>query len=89
MLIKDIFGKPEQGIHKYRIMGVAFVDTFFLFIGAIILSYYSKISFFITFIALFFLGIFCHYLFSVDTTIHRFLVRVFKKITTIIRKNMS
>ena len=71
MLLKDIFGKPREGVHKYRIAGVAFIDTFFLIVGAFLISYYMKISFLGTLAAFFLLGVFCHYIMSVDTTINR------------------
>jgi hypothetical protein len=73
MLLKDIFGKPREGIHKYRFLGVAFIDTFFLLVIAFLLSFYTKKSFFTILLVLFLFGIFCHYILSVDTTINRFL----------------
>lgn len=70
---KDILGKPKEGIHKYRLYDFAIVDILLTIIVAIIISKNYKIDFFITLFTLFILGIFFHYIFCVDTTIHKML----------------
>lgn len=76
---KDILGKPNEGVHKYKIFGISIVDTVLtlivaLFIGIIVgilnanysyIFYYSIISFIILLV----LGELLHYLFCVKTTV--------------------
>ena len=68
---KDIFGKPNSGVHKYRFFGIAIVDVAETILGAWIISYYSGYSFVYTLGFLFILGIIVHRLFSVRTTIDK------------------
>lgn len=67
----EIFGKPKQGVHSYRILDLAFVDIIMTIIGAIIISLVFKINLFLTLIFLFLLGIVLHRLFCVNTTINK------------------
>jgi hypothetical protein len=69
------FGKPDEGIHKYRdpIFNTAIVDVIFTIIGAFIISKYTDYSFIIILIILFILGIILHRLFCVRTTVDKFL----------------
>ena len=65
---KDIFGKPNIGIHEKRFLGYALNDI----IGTIILSYilqyfYKDISLIKLFIIMFLIGQICHIIFCVDT----------------------
>ena len=63
---KDIFGKPNEGIHKYKIGGIAAVDLG-LTLGA---AYFiSSTNWIPAFIILLILSIFVHLLFGVDTTL--------------------
>lgn len=70
---RDSLGIPSQGIHSYRLFGLAIVDVVFTIIGAIIISYFSKRTFIFTLIFLFLLGIMLHRLFCVKTTIDKLL----------------
>jgi hypothetical protein len=70
---KNIFGKPKEGIHSIRIFNIAVVDVLFTILGAFALHYALKISFTYCLAGLFLLGIFCHHIFCVDTTINRLL----------------
>lgn len=70
---RDSLGIPNQGIHSYRLFGLAIVDVVFTIIGAMIISYFSKRSFIFTLIFLFLLGIMLHRLFCVRTTIDKLL----------------
>ena len=72
---KDILGKPKEGLHKYRFFGVAVVDVILTIIVALIISYFFKVSFWITLIILFVLGIILHRLFCVRTTIDKALFK--------------
>lgn len=70
----DIFGKPGEGLHKYRLFGVAIVDVIFTFIVAFILyKVYPKYNFATYSIFLFSLGIVMHRLFCVRTAVDKFL----------------
>lgn len=70
---KDLLGKPDQGIHQYRIFNIAIVDVIFTIIGAFIISYLFKTNFLVTLLILFLLGIILHRLFCVKTTIDKLL----------------
>ena len=70
---KNIFGKPNQGIHAIRFNNVAIVDYFITIIMAFILSAITKIPVEITTIFSFALGIISHILFGVNTTTTKFL----------------
>jgi hypothetical protein len=74
---KDMFGKPNQGVHSYRINDIAIVDVLLTFILSLIIWYiYNERTFTkylqITSIA-FLSGIIMHRLFCVKTTIDKFL----------------
>jgi len=70
---KNIFGKPNEGIHSYRIFNLAIVDILATIFASFLISYFCKISFFYTCIFLFILGIILHRLFCVRTTIDKIL----------------
>lgn len=70
---KDIFGKPNSGIHKYRIYNIAIMDVIFTIIGAYIISASFKLNFPYTLLFLFILGIILHRIFCVRTTIDKLL----------------
>jgi hypothetical protein len=72
---KDILGKPKEGLHKYRFFGVAIVDVVLTIIVALLISYFFKLSFWITLVILFVLGIILHRLFCVPTTIDKVLFK--------------
>ena len=54
---KNALGELNKGIHSYRLFGVSMADVIMTFIGAFIISYFSKISFIKTLLILFLLGI--------------------------------
>lgn len=68
---KNIFGKPNQGIHSYRIANIAIVDLILTIILAYIISQYMNNSFIYVFMAIFITGILLHRLFCVNTTINQ------------------
>lgn len=68
---KDIFGKPGEGVHSYRIANVAIVDVVVTIIGAYLLAKLFKWKFLKTLIVLFILGIIAHKLFCVKTTVDK------------------
>ena len=70
---KDALGKPNEGIHKYRIYNIAIADVVMTIIGALIISSIFKFNFLTTLIILFLLGIILHRMFCVKTTIDKIL----------------
>jgi len=70
---KDIFGKPNTGLHKYRLFGLAIVDVILTIIGGYLIAIIFKKSFLYTTIILFVIGILFHHLFCVRTTIDKLL----------------
>ena len=70
---KYILGVPGKGIHQYRFFGIAVVDTVQTILGAALLAYLFKWSFWITLLALFLLGEFLHYIFCVPTAVMKFI----------------
>jgi hypothetical protein len=70
---KNILGVPGEGIHSYRLGGVAIMDVIMTIIAGFFISYFFKKSFLYTTIFLFVLGIILHRLFCVRTTLDKFL----------------
>lgn len=74
----ELFGKPNEGVHKHRIGGLATVDLLGTIGGAAILAaLYTKkhsqgfiSSFIVIFIILILLGIMLHKLFCVNTKLN-------------------
>jgi hypothetical protein len=70
---KNIFGKPNTGVHSYRIFDIAIVDVLLTILLSYFISFYYKISFFYTTLLMFLLGIILHRLFCVKTTVDKLL----------------
>ena len=70
---KDMFGKPNKGVHSYRVFNFAIVDVLATVLVAYLISIYGKYSFIYTLVGLFLLGIFMHALFCVDTQVTKLL----------------
>ncbi len=68
---KDIFGKPGEGVHSYRIANVAIVDVGVTVIGAFLIAKLLKWNFLKTLIVLFIIGIIAHKVFCVKTTVDK------------------
>ena len=68
---KDIFGKPNTGVHSYRIFNIAIVDVLLTILVAFIIARLIKKPFWIVLLILFLLGIILHRLFCVRTTIDK------------------
>jgi hypothetical protein len=71
--VKDMFGKPREGVHRYRFGGLAVVDVAFTVLAAFLISYVSRQPVMLVTFLLFLFGILCHFAFSVDTVINRLL----------------
>ena len=66
---KDIFGIPNQGVHKYRLFNIAIVDLIFTIILALIITKIFHYNFKYVIIFLIILSVFIHKLFCVNTTL--------------------
>lgn len=72
---KDIFGKPNEGLHSFKIFNIAIVDLLLTLVLAYVISKKYKVCIYKTFIALFILSIILHRLFCVRTTIDKLLFK--------------
>lgn len=70
---KNIFGVPNQGVHKLRIGPFAFVDLVGTLVVAGIIGYIFNVDVLLTFIILFIIAQFLHWLFCVNTAFLNFL----------------
>ena len=64
---KDMFGKPNEGVHSHRIYDYAIVDILMTLIGGYFIAKYYNLNIIYGFIILFLIGQICHILFCVDT----------------------
>lgn len=69
----NAFGKPREGVHKYRLYDIAVVDVALTVVAAFAVSGLVHTPLVPTIIAFFIAGIVAHYIFCVDTTIAKFL----------------
>ena len=72
---KDIFGKVNEGVHKYRFINLAVIDlTLTVAVALLISLFLSKINqiqvFIISFLILLISGIFLHRIFCVNTALN-------------------
>jgi hypothetical protein len=70
---KDLFGKPNEGIRRYRIANIAIFDTVIVIMICLMISYFSNIAFYKVFLVIFLLGIIAHRMFCVRTGIDKLL----------------
>lgn len=70
---RNILGVPKEGIHKYRLFGLAIADVLMTIIGALIISFFTKITYWKVLLTLFISGIVLHRLFCVRTTLDKIL----------------
>lgn len=68
---RDIFGRPNEGVHSMRFMGLAFVDLYLTLVLAGIISYKYEYNVIFVFMFLMLLSIVIHKLFCVDTALLR------------------
>lgn len=64
---RHIFGKEGEGVHSYRIFGIAAVDLILTIIAAVLISWYTQKNVVIVFAILMILAVFLHWLFCVKT----------------------
>jgi len=68
---KDIFGRPREGAHAYRVLDIAVVDVAATVIVAFIISRVFDTSFWKSLVVLFIVGIITHRAFCVRTTLDK------------------
>ena len=71
---KNMLGKPGEGVHSFRIFGIAVVDVVLTIILAYLISRVFKLHFGYTLLGCFILGIILHRIFCVRTTVDKLLV---------------
>jgi hypothetical protein len=69
---KDIFGRPREGAHAYRIFDIAVVDVAATIIVAFLIARIFGVAFWKSLITLFIVGILSHRAFCVRTTVDKF-----------------
>lgn len=70
---KHLFGEPNTGLRKYRIMDIAILDVAVVILIGIAISKYMQIPLWKTLAVLFLLGIIAHRLFCVRTGVDKLL----------------
>ena len=72
---KHSLGKPNEGLHSYRVFNIAVVDVLLTFILAKFIQYYimEETEFSIILLACFIVGIIIHRIFCVKTHIDKLL----------------
>ncbi len=68
---RDVFGRPGEGVHAYRIFRLAAVDVVGTIGICVAIAYAFGLNVWATLAAGFLLGIVMHRLFCVNTTINR------------------
>jgi hypothetical protein len=64
---KNIFGKPREGIHSYRLFDFAIIDILQSFLVAFLLHKLFNLNLFNIFLIIILIGIILHKLFNVNT----------------------
>jgi uncharacterized membrane protein YcaP (DUF421 family) len=73
VILTNIFGKPNEGIHQFRVFDIAIIDFIGTIFGAWLVSYFFKLPFLYLLVVFFALGILAHRIFCVRTTIDKIL----------------
>ena len=68
---KDIFGRPKEGAHAYRIFDIAVIDVMFTVIAAFLITYFFHVALWKSLVGLFLAGIISHRLFCVRSTVDK------------------
>jgi hypothetical protein len=68
---KDLFGRPREGAHAYRLFDVAVVDVVATIVVAFIIARVFGFVFWKSLVTLFLLGIISHRIFCVETTVDK------------------
>jgi len=67
----EIFGKPNEGVHSYRLFDIAVVDLLATALVSGAISFTFNKNFIVILLILLLLGIIFHRLFCVNTTINK------------------
>jgi hypothetical protein len=70
---KDIFGRPREGAHAYRIFDIAVVDVAATVVVAFLIARVFGFSLWKSLVVLFIVGIISHRAFCVRTTVDKLL----------------
>jgi hypothetical protein len=68
---KDIFGRPREGAHAYRLFDIAVVDVAATVLVAYVIARVFGFIFWKSLVTLFLIGIISHRLFCVRTTVDK------------------
>ena len=68
---KDLFGRPREGAHAYRLFDIAVVDVAATVFVAFIIARAFDLSFWKSLVVLFIIGIVSHRMFCVRTTVDK------------------
>jgi uncharacterized membrane protein len=74
---KDIFGRPREGAHAYRVFDIAVVDVVATVVVAYVIARVFGFAFWKSLVVLFIVGIISHRAFCVRTTVDKW---VFPKV---------
>lgn len=66
----DLFGKPGEGLHKYRVLGFAAVDFIVVIGAAVLISFFMHWNFVFVMAGLIIIGVAVHRVLKVDTTLN-------------------
>jgi hypothetical protein len=69
---RDVFGKPGEGVHKYRILGTPIVDVLASLLLAMFVTWLTKMPLELSIILVFVVGVIAHYIFGVQTNTTKF-----------------
>jgi hypothetical protein len=70
---KNMFGKPGEGAHSFRIFNIAIIDVLLTILLAYVISFLTNYNFIYILLLTFIVGIISHRLFCVRTTIDKLL----------------
>ena len=68
---KDLFGRPREGVHSYRLFDIAVVDVAATVFVAFIIARVFGFAFWKSLVALFLVGIISHRAFCVRSTVDK------------------
>lgn len=68
---KDIFGRPREGAHAYRVFDIAVVDVAATVVVAYVIARVFGFAFWKSLVALFIVGIISHRAFCVRSTVDK------------------
>lgn len=68
---RDVFGKPHEGVHRWRFLGFASIDLLGTALIAFLISCYFRGRFIVIFLSLMAIAIVAHRLFCVNTTLNK------------------